>query len=89
VTFLTFAGATLHGSASGSDSGSAWAFWVYLAPVTAMIFLTTYRLVVSLSNSVRRRRAVPGGRAGGPVPGPAPLGPLDRPGTGGFLRRPT
>ncbi len=94
VTFLTFAGATFHGIASGSDSGSAWAFWVYLVPVTATIFLTTYRLVVSLSNRAHRHSAVPGERArgplpGGPVTGPAPLGPLDRPGTGGFLRRPT
>ena len=99
VTFLSFAGASYHGIASGSDSGSIWAFWVYLVPVTAMVFLTTYRLVVSLSNRFRRLRAVPGGaarggtlpggRAGGPETGPAPGGPLDRPGTGGFLRRPT
>ena len=94
VTFLSFAGGTFHGIASGTDSGSVWAFWVYLIPVTAMIFLTTYRLVVGLSNRVRRRRAVPGGavpggRAGDTETGPSPLGPLDRPGTGGFLRRPT
>ena len=94
VTFLSFAGATYHGIASGSDSGSPWAFWVYLIPLTAMIFLTTYRLVVGLSNRVRRPGpvrggAAPGGRASGPETGLAPGGPLDRPGTGGFLRRPT
>ena len=94
VTFLSFAGATYHGIASGSDSGSPWAFWIYLVPVTAMIFLTTYRLVVGLSNRFRRLGpapggAVPGGRADGSETGPAPGGPLDRPGSGGFLRRPT
>jgi len=99
VTFLSFAGATYHGIASGSDSGSPWAFWIYLVPVTGMIFLTTYRLVVGLSNRFRRLGAVrggpapggavPGGRADGSETGPAPGGPLDRPGSGGFLRRPT
>ena len=82
VTFLSFAGATYHGIASGSDSGSHWAFWIYLVPVTAMIFLTTYRLVVGVSNRFRRLGAAVPGRA---VPG----GPLDRPASGGFLRRPT
>ena len=72
------------------DSGSPWAFWIYLVPVTAMIFLTTYRLVVGLSNRFRRLRAMPGGAvSGGAVPGPGPGGPLDRPASGGFLRRPT
>jgi sulfoxide reductase heme-binding subunit YedZ len=89
VTFLSFAGASYHGIASGSDSGSFWAFWVYLTPVTAMIFLTTYRLVVGLSNRVRRQGSAPGGLAEGTQLGLAPSGPLDRPGTGGFLRRPT
>ena len=94
VTFLAFAGASYHGIASGSDSGSVWEFWIYLVPVTAMVFLTTYRLVVGLSNRFRRLRqvrggAAPGGRADGPEAGPAPGGPLDRPGSGGFLRRPT
>src|SRR5450759_3806906 len=100
VTFLSFAGATYHGIASGSDSGSPWAFWIYLVPVTGMIFLTTYRLVVSLSNRFRRLGAVRGGAVPvgavpvgavplGAVPGPGPGGPLDRPASGGFLRRPT
>ena len=94
VTFLSFAGASYHGIASGSDSGSAWAFWIYLAPVTAMVFLTTYRLVVGVANRAGRVGAtssgnLPLGRADGAETVPAPGGPLDRPGTGGFLRRPT
>jgi hypothetical protein len=90
VTFFSFAEATYHGIASGSDSGSPWAFWIYVVPVTAMIFLTTYRLVVGLSNRVGRLRAVPLGAVPlGAVRGPGPGGPLDRPASGGFLRRPT
>ena len=91
VTFFSFAGATYHGIASGSDSGSPWAFWIYVVPVTAMIFLTAYRLVVGLSNRFRRLDgAMPGGAVPvGPETGPGPGGPLDRPGSGGFLRRPT
>ena len=91
VTFLSFAGASYHGIASGSDSGSFWAFWIYLTPVTAMVFLTTYRLVVGVSNRVHRAGgdAAPGGRAESPMTDVASAGPLDRPATGGFLRRPT
>jgi hypothetical protein len=72
--------------------------------VTAMVFLTTYRLVVGVSGRVHRlRNANAGGgndgrgdggigrgvRTDGPLTGLAPLGPLDRPDSGGFLRRPT
>jgi predicted ferric reductase len=83
VTFLSFIGATFHGIASGSDTSSGWAFWVYLVPTTLSVFLLTYRIVVSISNRMGRARDR---RAGigvqlGPVPGP-----LDRPGAtfGGF-----
>jgi sulfoxide reductase heme-binding subunit YedZ len=83
ATFLAFIGASAHGIASGSDSGAAWAFWLYLAPITAAIFLLTYRIVVGLSNRIYRPRVE---RAG--IPGAIPMsrGPLDRPGaaSGGF-----
>ena len=49
VSFLAFAGATVHGISAGSDSGQAWAFWIYLAPVAATVFLLTYRIVLSVS----------------------------------------
>ena len=83
VTFLAFIGATFHGIASGSDTGSGWAFWVYLVPTTLSIFLLAYRIVVSAATRAGRSRDR---RAGLPaVLGPA-RGPLDRPGaaSGGF-----
>ena len=55
VSFLAFAGATLHGISAGSDSGQAWAFWIYLIPIAATVFLLTYRIV--LSASTHRARA--------------------------------
>ena len=83
VTFLAFVGATFHGIASGSDTSSGWAFWVYLVPTTASIFLLTYRIVVSVATRVGRSRDR---RSGSPaLLGPV-RGPLDRPGatSGGF-----
>jgi predicted ferric reductase len=77
VTFLAFIGASAHGIASGSDSGSPWAYWVYLVPVTAAVFLLTYRIVISLSNVAHRPRVE---RAGTPEVPTVPRGPLDRPG---------
>jgi predicted ferric reductase len=83
ATFLAFIGASAHGSASGSDSGTPWAFWVYLIPVSAAIFLLTYRIVVSLSGRLRRPQA---DGAGARVPAAAPRGPLDRPGNLVFIQ---
>jgi sulfoxide reductase heme-binding subunit YedZ len=73
ATFLAFIGGTVHGIFSGSDSGAAWAFWIYLVPTAAAIFLTTYRIVLSVA--ARRHRP-----AGGGSPSLAAIGPLDRPG---------
>ena len=75
LTFLAFIGSSAHGIFSGSDSGTSWAFWVYVLPVTAAVFLTTYRIVLSVAaRSSRTERAVT------PGVGLVPRGPLDRPG---------
>jgi DMSO/TMAO reductase YedYZ heme-binding membrane subunit len=47
LTFLAFAGATAHGIAAGTDSGTPWAWWIYAASVAAVAFLLTYRIVLS------------------------------------------
>jgi predicted ferric reductase len=87
VTFLSFIGATFHGIASGSDSGTPWAFWLYLIAVAAAVFLITYRVVISLAARRHRRPIQRPGGAGVPL---IPRGPLDRPGaTLGGVQWPT
>jgi len=72
LTFLSFIGASVHGIMSGSDSGSPWAFWIYLVPTVLAVFLLTYRIVVSVAGHLR-------GNSASAMFGP---GPLDRPGAG-------
>jgi predicted ferric reductase len=76
VTFLSFAGATVHGITTGSDTGQGWAFWIYLVPLASAIFLITYRIVLSVGTRLSNRGAVatpPMGRGQiGPASGVAP-----------------
>lgn len=84
LTFLVFVGVTVHGIAAGSDSKAPWAEAIYLGSSTAVLFLLTYRIGMSMA-ARHAARAVPepvevGVRADGwslPVredaPGPRPL----------------
>ena len=63
VTFLAFAGTTVHGIASGSDSNAPWAEAVYLVSAVLVLFLLTYRIGMSMAARGAARRAV-GGVAG-------------------------
>ena len=65
LTFLSFAGATTHGILSGSDSGTAWAWWSYVGATALVIFLTGYRIVTGITASRER--------ASRPAPAAAPL----------------
>ena len=51
VTFLAFVGATVHGIMAGTDSGSAWAWWIYAGSTVAVVFLLVYRIGVSVGRS--------------------------------------
>jgi DMSO/TMAO reductase YedYZ heme-binding membrane subunit len=98
LTFLVFIGAIGHGVMSGSDSGASWAFWLYLLPGAAAVFLLVYRIVVSIATRLSRSgveqpaassplitRAplpMPGGR----VPSGLSTTPLAPPASG-FVRR--
>jgi predicted ferric reductase len=64
LTFLAFVGATIHGLRAGTDSGSAWAWSIYVGATVAVVFLFVYRVVLS----VARRRDRPTAR---PVVRPA------------------
>ena len=83
ITFLAFVGASFHGIMSGSDSGSWWAFWIYLVPIAAAVFLVTYRIVVGIADLGSGPTVELAGTAGAQ---PVRRGPLDRPGatSGGF-----
>jgi predicted ferric reductase len=70
LTFLSFVGATAHGIMSGSDSGTAWAWWSYVGATTLVVFLTGYRIVSGIAAS--RERAT----RSAPRPDPA-TAPLD------------
>jgi predicted ferric reductase len=53
TTLLAFAGATVHGLMSGTDSPAAWAFWAYLIATLAVVFLLIYRIVLGLAGALR------------------------------------
>ena len=55
VTFLAFAGATVHGIASGSDSNAPWAEAIYLASAVLVVFLLTYRIGMSMATRAEAR----------------------------------
>jgi DMSO/TMAO reductase YedYZ heme-binding membrane subunit len=55
LTFLAFAGSTAHGIAAGTDSGQAWAQWMYLGAMTVVAFLLAYRIGISVAERVARR----------------------------------
>ncbi len=67
LTFLGFAGVTVHGIASGSDTSAPWATWAYLVPTAAVVFLFVYRVVVSVGErrSANETAAVAVSAAGG------------------------
>ena len=99
LTFLVFIGAIGHGVMAGSDAGAAWAFWLYLVPGAAAVFLLVYRIVVSVSGRIsaseserpvavspliaRSPLPLPGGR----VPSGRPAAPLQPPTPGLSVRR--
>jgi sulfoxide reductase heme-binding subunit YedZ len=70
LTFLAFAGATAHGILAGTDTTQPWAFAIYAASTVAVVFLTTYRIVLGVAAS-RERRAAPTTRAVSGAPAPA------------------
>ena len=58
LTFLGFVGATAHGLGAGTDSGSAWAWWLYVGASAAVVFLFAYRITTAVG-ARRGRRSAP------------------------------
>ena len=57
LTFLAFVGATAHGLTAGTTSGSAWAWAIYVAASTVVVFLFVYRVAMSLGGKPARQVA--------------------------------
>jgi sulfoxide reductase heme-binding subunit YedZ len=57
ATFVAFAGATIHGVMSGTDSTTAWAWWLYVGSSVVVTFLLAYRIAASVSARARRAAA--------------------------------
>jgi DMSO/TMAO reductase YedYZ heme-binding membrane subunit len=57
LTFLAFVGATAHGLGAGTDSGAAWAWWLYVGATVAVVFLFGYRVTTAIA-ARRGRRSV-------------------------------
>ncbi len=65
VSFLAFVGATAHGILSGTDTTTPWAFAIYAGSAVAVVFLTTYRIFLSIAaRSARRAGSTPEARPG-------------------------
>lgn len=58
TTFAAFAGSAAHGLLSGTDSSTPWAWAIYAGSTALVVFLTAYRVVVSLA--ARHHRAPAG-----------------------------
>jgi predicted ferric reductase len=54
LSFAVFALALVHGIASGSDSGSSWAQYMYWVSGASVLFLTIYRVLVRAGGDKRR-----------------------------------
>jgi predicted ferric reductase len=57
LSFLAFLGATAHGILSGTDTTTPWAFAIYAGSTVAVVFLTTYRIFLSLAARAARGTA--------------------------------
>ena len=54
LTFLAFLGAAAHGLVAGTDSGAPWARWLFVGSSATVVFLTAYRIVLSLGSRAPR-----------------------------------
>jgi DMSO/TMAO reductase YedYZ heme-binding membrane subunit len=57
VTFLAFIGATAHGVLAGTDSGTPWAWWIYVGSTILVVILLVYRISLSLTGGQRTARS--------------------------------
>jgi DMSO/TMAO reductase YedYZ heme-binding membrane subunit len=56
LSFVAFAGATIHGLMAGSDTSAGWVYAGYLTLTVIVVFLTTYRIVLALGSRNAEQR---------------------------------
>ena len=77
LSFVAFAGATVHGLMAGSDSSAGWAYAGYLTLTVIVVFLTTYRVAHAIgTRSGEQRMTTPAGRTK-TTAGPGTLPPVE------------
>lgn len=64
VTFLAYVATTAHGLMSGTDSGAAWAWSIYVGSMVTVVFLLAYRIAVSVAARTSRTNGRQPARAG-------------------------
>jgi hypothetical protein len=64
LSFATFGLALLHGVMSGSDTGTPWAQAIYWLSGGSLLFLTVYRVLMSVVKRAPAEAASPGARRG-------------------------
>jgi methionine sulfoxide reductase heme-binding subunit len=60
ITYGVFAAATLHGLASGTDSGRTWAVVLYLSAIGSVLAATAWRMLAPGQPAARANRAAQG-----------------------------
>lgn len=78
LTFVSFVGATAHGLAAGTDSGTTWATVIYVVPTVAVAILLAFRIAGSwgtrMARATGRERPAAPGRGSARVPEAPPSG---------------
>jgi predicted ferric reductase len=79
LSFIAFVGATVHGLMAGSDTSAGWVYAGYLALTVIVVFLTTYRVALSIGARSDGQTAPTPRRHPKAATGPGALPPVERP----------
>jgi DMSO/TMAO reductase YedYZ heme-binding membrane subunit len=79
LSFAAFAGATVHGLMAGSDTSAGWVYAGYLALTVIVVFLTTYRVALSIGARSDEQAAPTPREHPQAATGPGALPPAERP----------
>ena len=58
ASYLTFAGALIHGILSGTDASAVWVQWMYWGTGGLLLFFTVYRILAAWANAMEKKERV-------------------------------